>query len=181
VAIAGASAVAVANAAASVAKAERHPVAEVMANKTGNSTVPNADGTVSPTSTPAATPYSTPRLPDALAPRGFANGSDAMSFVSSAGGSTPFTTPRIPGPAVPKRLLELANDGSGQDRIGRSGPRPMLMSTMTFLNPRPRDPILRASLFGGFPRTFVTVGDAERLEHEVSFSRLCQVCRSLLI
>jgi acetyl esterase/lipase len=45
--------------------------------------------------------------------------------------------------------------------------RPMLQSTLTFLNPAPRDAALRASLFGRFPRAFVLAGDAERLEREI--------------
>lgn len=95
------------------------------------------------------------------------------SLGSSSGRSTPFDSPE-PGaddasaPGGPARVnSELARTARLVERGAGPGGRPMLQSTMTFLNPTPRKASLRSSLFGEFPKTFVTVGDAERLELEV--------------
>ncbi|EIN08300.1 hypothetical protein PUNSTDRAFT_126394 [Punctularia strigosozonata HHB-11173 SS5] len=69
-----------------------------------------------------------------------------------------------PDPEAPRRSPRVTHKLTELDR---SVQRPVLQSTQTFLNPKPRDPALRTSLFGGFSKSFVTVGDAERLEREI--------------
>lgn len=80
---------------------------------------------------------------------------------SSSGRSTPDPSAD---PTQVERNRELARSTKILERQ-----RPMLRSTMTFLNPCPRKETLKNSLFGEFPKTFVTVGDAERLQLEVRF------------
>lgn len=88
----------------------------------------------------------------------------SLSSGSSSGRSTPDPDAS---PTEVERNRALARTA----KIVAQG-RPMLRSTMTFLNPCPRKDALKNSLFGEFPKTFVTVGDAERLQLEVSFSFL---------
>jgi hypothetical protein len=116
---------------------------------------------------------------------------DSLAMTSTAANSPdtspmpPFANPPSihsrPGPpsAAPRRMTELdlsaravaaahISNAHGLAAKGQvKASRPQLQSTLTFLNPTPRDPSLRASLFGRFPKTFVLVGDAERLEREV--------------
>jgi hypothetical protein len=111
----------------------------------------------------------TPRLASASTPR-----------LASAGLKPPAAGPRrttdldLSARAVAAAAISHGHGQAARGNIGAS--RPLLQSTLTFLNPSPRDPGLRASLFGRFPRTFVLVGDAERLEKEVSYTLLSDFC-----